>query len=142
MAKTKALNIGPIIMNPGAGAIEDQTSPEAAARNMEAFAQDVRALNRIVTWEPMLPPRDDEAPLLMGGTKYQDEHDGRYPFRVFVDGVRHVVEMPGTALAEVRWMDEPGQNIWDFPRVFTDGSSWVWKFAIDFGENADLGASS
>jgi hypothetical protein len=30
----------------------------------------------------------------------------------------------------VRYLGIPGQNIWDFPRLFVDGSSWVWKFAI------------
>lgn len=59
--------------------------------------------------------------------------DGRgwYPYRIF-RGKRSVeVDMPGLALEKVRYIAAP-QNPWDFPRLYVDGSSWLWSFAIDF----------
>ncbi|MET9402659.1 hypothetical protein [Kitasatospora sp. NPDC002965] len=38
--------------------------------------------------------------------------------------------MPGLSLDQVRWMNEPDQNIWNYPRLFVDGSSWVWWYAL------------
>ena len=45
---------------------------------------------------------------------------------------------PGLALAGVRYLDQPGQNIWHFPRLYIDGDSWVWKYAVEIVQRAAL----
>lgn len=39
------------------------------------------------------------------------------------------VDMPSLSLEKIRYMGEKTQNIWDFPRLYVNGSSWVWKYA-------------
>ncbi len=45
--------------------------------------------------------------------------------------------MPGIPLSEVRYVK--GLNAWLFPRLYVDGSSWLWEFAINMarGDLAD-----
>lgn len=59
----------------------------------------------------------------------KDYGEGRYAFLIWKD--RHCLEiqMPGLPLNKVRFMGD-GQNAWDFPRLYSDDSSWLWKFAI------------
>jgi hypothetical protein len=40
------------------------------------------------------------------------------------------IQMPGLPVERVRYMGETGQNIWDFPRLYVDDSSWIWQFAL------------
>ena len=58
-----------------------------------------------------------------------DEWGGRWPCLLVLGGRECWVAMPGLPLERVRYMGEP-QNIWDFPRLYVDGDSWVWEFAI------------
>ena len=44
------------------------------------------------------------------------------------------IQMPGLPVDRVRFLDEDGQNIWDFPRLYVDDSSWVWKYALSVCE--------
>lgn len=158
MARIRDLSIAPgIIVNPGAGAIEERHSIECAAFNMDVLTDDLRTAGAAVgELRPMMRDEYENEPMIMGGTwnyqppEYDDEgkfvryrhtfdgeHDGRYPFYLTVNGVRHVVEMPG--IREVRYMGEPGQNIFDFPRLFIDGSSWIWSIAIGVLSDPDDG---
>lgn len=61
-----------------------------------------------------------------------DDKDGRYSF--LLTDVRTEcecdIDMPGSHLLNVRFVGDKDQNIWDFPRLYVDGSSWVWKYAI------------
>jgi hypothetical protein len=41
-----------------------------------------------------------------------------------------LIEMPGLPLDEVRYVDDDEQNIWDFPRLYVDGGSVVWCYAV------------
>jgi hypothetical protein len=59
-----------------------------------------------------------------------DDGDGRHTFTLTWEGYAREVQMPDLDLERVRWMGLPGQNIWDFPRLCVDGSSWVWQFAL------------
>lgn len=120
-----------IIVNPGAGPIDEPASPEAAAHNVDALLDDLRALGYTATAEPLIGTlADTEEALAMGGTRYSTTHDGRFPFRVTVNGYRHLVEMPGLALERVRFLGEPDQDVFAFPRLFVDGSSWLWRYAV------------
>lgn len=55
---------------------------------------------------------------------------GRFKFRIRLDGKGTSVEMPGLPLERVRFMGAEGQSAWNFPRLYVDGSSWLWEFAI------------
>ena len=108
-----------VIINPGTGPVEGSTL-EHAYRNMEALLRDAGC--------PAAKWRRDPA---------RDVEGGRWPFLVTcppnAEEPREwdcLVDMPGIPLDEVRYVGGPGQNIWDFPRLYVDGSSWVWKFAV------------
>lgn len=64
----------------------------------------------------------------------EGESRGRYLFAVWhkVNGrnCRHEIEMPGLPLDSVRFLDAEKQDAFLFPRLYVDGSSWLWKFAI------------
>lgn len=111
-----------IIINPGSGPVPNATSVQALA-NAQVFANEVDAKL--------------EGPLGTDG-------DGRWDFRLSRDGRTVEVEMPGIPLNKVRYVDED-QDIWDFPRLYVDGSSWVWLYARNAaksvlrGENEDEG---
>jgi hypothetical protein len=47
------------------------------------------------------------------------------------DGNKAEVLMPGLLLSQVRYTGDGYQNIWDYPRLYVDGDSWVWKYAIE-----------
>lgn len=98
-----------IIINPGSGPVADATY-ENAAENMATFASEVGADPEIKVGE--------------------DNGDGRWTFTISKSGATHEVRMPGLPLEEVRYVGSEGQNIWDFPRLYVDGSSWVWEFAV------------
>jgi hypothetical protein len=101
---------------------------------MEALVLDLEERLRaggLASFEAMTDPAQAEAGQLMGGTQHSATPDGRYAFRLFVDGASHVVEMPGMPLAEVRVLKAAGQNVWDFPRLYIDGSSWLWLHGLN-----------
>lgn len=106
-----------IIINPGSGPVDDATEANAHAA-IRQFTSDLRARGIAVV--------DMRQPDLDG--------EGRYGFALtseaLPNGTAIEVEMPGLPVDRVRYMDEDGQNIWDFPRLYVDGSSWVWKFAL------------
>ena len=105
-----------IIINPGSGPVRGATIENARA-NMRTLLDDVRERFNC------------GAEMVFG---LADEGDGRWSCTIRVDGrTKHEVEMPGLPLEQVRWVDDPDQNIWDFPRLYIDGSSWVWKYAIE-----------
>lgn len=104
-----------IVINPGSGPVSDATESAARAA-VDHFVEDLRELHGIAT---------------AGVEPVRDEGDGRWSFNLtFADGRRVEVEMPGLPVERVRWMGGPDQNIWDFPRLYVDGSSWVWLFAL------------
>lgn len=106
-----------VIINPGSGPIDDESTFENARKNIEVFIRDLHLDN--VQW----------------GHDPKDPHDdGRFRFTLSrgADGRLHFtpVDMPGIPLKRVRYVGDMDQNIWDFPRLYVDDSSWVWKFAV------------
>lgn len=101
-----------LIINPGSGPCEDATEENAIA-NIKRLIVDCATDG--INWVRV----SDEM-----------EYDGRFGFRLQKGDVEFIVDMPGLPLAQVRWMDGEDQNIWNFPRLYVDGSSWVWKFAL------------
>lgn len=98
-----------VIINPGSGPVSGATPAQALA-NTEVFAQEIGGAKI-------------EGPL---GT----EGDGRWKFRLSRDGLFVEIDMPGIELESVRYLGSGDQNIWDFPRLYVDGGSWVWKYAV------------
>lgn len=104
-----------ISINPGTGPVIGATEEHAKA-NMDAFSADLRELGVYVTGLTRRPDADE---------------DGRYAYLLTMGDARKVeVEMPGLPLDQVRYTGADGQDIWDFPRLYVDGSSWIWKFAL------------
>lgn len=105
-----------IIINPGTGPVHEATEQHAAT-NITVFADDLRRAGLGVDGCTRLPDAD--------------YGDGRFAFALaMADGRAVEIQMPGLPLDQVRYMKEDGQNIWDFPRLYVDDSSWVWKWAL------------
>lgn len=112
-----------VIINPGSGPVDGATFENAQA-NMVTFCVDLVKTGVA-----------KEAAFLdtMASSR------GRWEFIVTADGNEYEVEMPGLLLERVRFMDREDQNIWDFPRLYVDGSSWVWMFALTSCQPEDDG---
>ncbi|MEU4386591.1 hypothetical protein [Promicromonospora sp. NPDC023805] len=105
-----------IHINPGSGPVLDATEENATA-NMEAFAAGLRDLGVAITE--------------VARHAEEDYGEGRYAYTVKTGDQRTLeVQMPGWPLDRVRFVDADHQDIWDFPRLYVDDSSWVWTFAL------------
>lgn len=108
------------MINPGTGPVVGSTLDNAHA-NMQKLLEDAGFPD--ASWR-----RNVDAP----------EDDGRFSFLVECPaddehprGYACSVDMPGISLEAVRYVGAKDQNIWHFPRLYVDGSSWVWKFAVN-----------
>lgn len=105
-----------ITLNPGSGPVPGADEPTARA-NMQALATDLLEHKVYLT----SVNRADEL----------DDGQGRYGYRCGTgDGRTLEIRMPGIPVDQVRYTGADGQDIWDFPRLYVDGSSWIWKFAL------------
>ena len=94
-------------INAGSGPVDGNR--EDADRNMHAFLEDT----------------DSDS------FEFLDVQDnGRFAYFLHKEEQAIEIEMPGLPLEEVRYLDKPDQNIYDFPRLYVDGSSFVWKYAM------------
>ena len=103
-----------VFVNPGTGPV-DGTSPENATANVRAFVDEI------------------------GGDYFDGplgEDEGRYEFEIGAGERTVIVEMPGLPLAQVRYVGTEDQNIWNYPRLYVDGSSWVWCYAVSIAVSA------
>ena len=98
-----------VFINPGTGPIRGSRK-RSAERNMRQLLIDAKA------------PRATRALFC------EKCDDGRYEFVVVLGSRACSVLMPGLPLARVRYLGRP-QDILDFPRLYVDGSSWVWCIA-------------
>jgi hypothetical protein len=119
-----------VYINPGTGSVPNASLVQAQA-NMKVFRDDIDhfAYTESGLWERLeiIRPNLTEA-------EQADEAKGRFYFQLRdkQTGRSVDVEMPGIPIEKVRYMRCPQiQNIWDFPRLYIDGSSWVWYFAIN-----------
>jgi hypothetical protein len=100
-----------IDINPGAGPVEGASEAHAEI-NMRHLLVDCAAKDLKFVRVP--------------------EHDkakGRYSYLVYRETRCHLVEMPGLPLEQVRYSGD-GPEGRNFPRLFVDGASWWWKFAL------------
>lgn len=116
-------------INPGSGPVRGATLENAAA-NIQAFVRDLEISGVEFAHE---------------SARYEED-DGRFSFALTHAGRRCLVDMPGLPLDQVRYLGEP-QDILEFPRLYVDGHSVVWKYAIESvrdglrGENAPNGGA-
>lgn len=109
-------NGGTVYLNPGSGEVEGALEANAYT-NIKQFVKDC---DPSLKWH-------------WRRNRKADYGEGRFAFMVFCNEFpTHKVEiqMPGWELKRVRFMDGKTQDVWEFPRLYVDGSSWLWKFAI------------
>ncbi|MEV7123954.1 hypothetical protein [Kitasatospora griseola] len=106
----------PILINPGTGPLPEFTRT-AAAENMAHFVEDLAQLGTVVAGFAAAP-----------GLDYGE---GRYAFLLELpEGRSAEVQMPGMPVDQVRYMKTEDQNPFAFPRLYVDGSSWLWWYAL------------
>lgn len=116
-----------ITINPGSGPVGAASEQQAAA-NVEAFVVDLQTRGH----------QNVQAERKTNADYNTEDNDGRYCWTVSVDGGPAVeVQMPGIPLDQVRWLG-PDQDIWQFPRLYVDDSSWIWFFALNQFRNDGL----
>ena len=114
-----------IAINPGTGHIPEHNEKNAIV-NMKVFYEEIRAQHCVITRNP------------------NEDFDGYYNFQIELthDDPHYQshqesnlaplsIDMPGLPLDKVHYTGAEGQNIWHFQRLYVDGSSWVWEFAIN-----------
>jgi len=113
-----------IIINPGTEPLAT-SSEDAATRSMEALLKDLAdgASASFV--------RDADCDY---DATYED---GRYAFALTYRDQDFEIQMPGWEPEKVRFTGEGDQNIWDYPRLYVNGNSWVWKYALGIIEDGD-----
>ena len=104
-----------IAINPGTEYIL-KTTVKNATDNMKHFITDCKPKDLLFVRVP----------------ECDRNYKGRYAFLVYKDDCTrcHLIHMPGLSLNKVRFMDQENQNIWHFPRLYVNHSSWVWLFAL------------
>lgn len=104
--------MGDISVNPGPGDVQSGTW-EQAYENIKQFIKDC------------------EIPMHIEKSDFLEDECG-YSFTLKADNCDWIAEifMPGLPLCQVRFMEEPDQNPYDFPRLHINGSSWLWKYAL------------
>jgi hypothetical protein len=110
-----------LVINPGTVPVEHATAANAEV-NMAQLVTDVAAA------------ASDYTHVLTHRLEANDYGDGRFAFVVVFrrwNGLRAFeIQMPGLPLDRVNYGARDGDDPWDFPRLYVDDSSWLWKFAI------------
>lgn len=101
-----------VLINPGSGPVCGEVSWDNAYENINAYIADCEIPMRVVRSE-------------------HEDDDGRYLFVLRNDEYDYQidVEMPGLPLDMVRYVKGDKRNILNFPRLYVDGSSWIWYIA-------------
>lgn len=100
-----------VVINPGTGPCID-TEEKNAIKNIKKFINDCEVKG--LRWKRK---------------KKLDYGEGRYAFIIKAKKAKWEIQMPGLKLERVRYMNEPGQNIWHYPRLYVNGNSYVWYYA-------------
>lgn len=118
--EAKFFTVPMIVINPGSGPVFKARVTNAEA-NIKVFADDLRERGiKVLTTRRKLK---------------LDYGEGRYAFELKLEHENHKktieVQIPGLPIKDVRYLGTEDQNIWHYPRLYVDGSSWVWMYAID-----------
>lgn len=102
------------ITNPGSGPVADATE-ECAIECIQQFITDLHQPTAYWAW----------------GRRPELDKEGRFGFTLNADyGATCEVLMPGLPIERVRFFEGLGQDIWQYPRLYVDGQSWIWCFAL------------
>lgn len=107
-----------VIINPGSGPVPNATE-DNAVDNMRHFVTDCK-----------------QDGLQFVRIPNADYGEGRFAFLIWRNTRCHEIQMPGLGLDRVRYTGSEEQNIWHFPRLYVNGSSYVWKWAL-LAEDSD-----
>lgn len=111
----------PVISNPGSGPVAHAREPSALA-NIKAFVVDLNV---------------GDVTVHRTAHDKKGDCDGRYCFTLARGKGRRKkcveVEMPGLPLRRVRLTEN--DDAWQFPRLYVDGGSWLWPFAIEIARS-------
>ena len=66
----------------------------------------------------------------IGVEKLGDDDKGRFYYKLTHGEKICYIDMPGIDIALVRYLGDKDQDIRDFPRLYVNGSSWLWLFAV------------
>lgn len=106
-----------LLFSPGTGPVHGAGARDADA-NIEAFCRELG-----------LGP-----PSVRIERRSDGDYEGRYDYAVY-RGIRTTkISMPGLPLDRVRL--RRSDNAWDFPRLYVDGNSWLWPYAIETAREA------
>ena len=110
-----------VTINPGSGPVKGATL-ENAINNIVKYVADCGLYGITVMRSP------------------QEDRGGRFGFLLCKNNMSHEILMPGLTLARVRFMGEENQSPFNFPRIYVNGSSWLWCFGMlsenDYEESA------
>ena len=101
-----------MIVNPGTSPMRD-TSPKLAKAGIAQFVKDLHM-------EDLKIKRDKKG-----------DNDGWYGFMLKSEHAKVSVLMPGLPMSAMRWMPGDKESAWVFQRLYVDGGSWLWKFALE-----------
>ncbi|MFF9084391.1 hypothetical protein ACF1BR_32365 [Streptomyces rubiginosohelvolus] len=109
-----------VSVNPGSGPAEEATEQQAA-ENIQAFIAD------LTKEQGLAVASIDRTPLA-------DYGKGRFAFDLGITDGRHIeIQMPGAPVERIR-------DGWT--RLYVDGSSWDWEFALRQCQAPDRGDGS
>jgi hypothetical protein len=60
----------------------------------------------------------------------EDCSNGRHSYKIWNDNHSHIVDMPAIPLKDIIYKSGEKRSIFEFPRLYVDGSSWLWEFAL------------
>lgn len=109
-----------VVINPGSESVDHATLDDATA-NIKRFITDLEI--------------DD--PVRVVRLPEEDER-GRFGFLLWWENCCTTIQMPGLPLDRVRYVNR-AQNPWEYPRLYVDGSSWLWCFALSAARAALTG---
>ena len=134
-----------IVINQGSGPVKD-ANREYARQNIQQFIQDCVDQSiqpPLSTKEPssfMPPPfpltheiQHQEIPdNVLTSQQLRERQEGRYHFVIQYRHQTCLIAMPGCSLSTVRFLDQSGQEAWNYVRVYIgkESSSWLWIFAV------------
>jgi hypothetical protein len=116
-----------VLLNPGSGPVTGDA--ELAYVAIGRFVADVCNVDL------RTDGRDAVVATPVGITSEGIQDDGRYRFVLSRDDRSTIVDIPGLPIERVRYWGVE-QNPFDFPRLFVDGSSWLWEFAVSQARRA------
>ncbi len=119
---------GFFIINPGTESVPDP-SEKLALAHAKKFLADLKLKN--VTYR-RAKELDSVGVESVGG----EIGGGRFAFEFKKGQKKTVIEIPGAPEENVRYLLPKEQNIWSFYRLYVDGDSWVWLYALDQAREA------